>query len=423
MHYSLALLQGSPLADRLRLSESISAGALGVALGLTSATQLRAPLLPVGPGEVLLVFWLVGATLAFARRGLVTRTLLVQPVLLFWLSTLLALCAGWCAGIFLNVWDPASTRDAIAILLASAVVVLSVVQTESFARIWCAAGALSITLVLGLGGLLVLVGLGRPGFGPIASMYGFRFAGWAVNPNQASLAVSVVPFLAWEHSRYASTKSLRFCWRLVAFGAVVIGVATLSDALTLGWAAAAVCGGGVWWWKSTFTRTRFRSRKFLAVFGAPLLVAAAAVVIGPRLIAYVERAAETSYDEGGQGSDRVARWQHGIDAAGKSPVVGLGPGSYSGPFAAFQGEEAHNTPIDWMDATGVVGLLSLLAFWCWTALRIHASGRVHAALAFCALLVFSMFHFVLRQPVFWFFLLSLAAPLPARLTRVRVDVR
>ena len=65
-----------------------------------------------------------------------------------------------------------------------------------------------------------------------------------------------------------------------------------------------------------------------------------------------------------------------------------------------------------MDATGVVGLIALLSLWAWVAHRVHVSRRAGAGIALCALLVFSMFHFVLRQPVFWFFLLALASPLP-----------
>ena len=65
-----------------------------------------------------------------------------------------------------------------------------------------------------------------------------------------------------------------------------------------------------------------------------------------------------------------------------------------------------------MDATGVVGLIALLSLWAWVAHRVRVSQRAGAGIALCALIVFSMFHFVLRQPVFWFFLLALASPLP-----------
>ncbi len=372
---------------------------------------------------MLLFLWLVSATFSLVRNGKVVVTDLVRPIFAFWLVTLCALALGWCSGIYLNLWDPASLRDAIAVLLAAAVAGLSVVQPRSIDRIWTASGALAITLVLGLGSLLLLVGVGRPIVGPVSSMYGFRFAGWALNPNQAALAVSIVPFIAWEHRRASTHGLARAGWACISLGGLIIGVATLSDALMLGWGAAAATGLGIWWWKSTFVSTRSSLRKVIAVFGLPLLAAAGGVVLGPRLLEIAEEKAASSYDDGGQGSDRVARWQHGLDAATRSPVVGLGPGSYSGPFTAFQGEEAHNTPIDWMDATGVVGLLALLALWAWVALRVLHSNRAGAGIALCGLLIFSMFHFVLRQPVFWFFLLSLAAPLPVFIARRRAGVR
>lgn len=350
-------------------------------------------------------------------------TELVRPTVLFWLVTLCALSLGWCAGIYLELWDPAALRDAIAIVLAAAVASLSVVQPKSIERIWTASGALAITLVLGLGVLLLLAGLGRPIVGPVSSMYGFRFAGWALNPNQTALAISIVPFIAWEHRRGASGPLGRLGWGMVAVAGIGIGIATLSDGLTLGWAAAAALSVSLWWWRTTFSLARTTLRKVVAVFGVPLLAAAALIVFGPRLMEIVDEKATSSYDAGGQGSDRVARWQHGIDAAARSPILGLGPGSYSGPFAAFQGEEAHNTPIDWMDASGVIGVVALLALWFWVAYRVRLSGRKGAGIALTALLTFSMFHFVLRQPVFWFFLLTLAAPMPPAIVRRHVGVR
>lgn len=416
---------GHLLADCLRNSEHLGALALGTALGLTSATQLRAPLLPVGPGEVLLLLWLAGSVFALVRGGRIVVTELVRPIVAFWLFTLGALALGWCCGIYLNLWDPGSTRDAIAVVLAAAVASVSTVQPKSVQRIWVASGALAITLVLGLGFLLAMVGLGKPVVGPVTSMYGFRFAGWALNPNQAALAVTIVPFVAWEHGRLAHSARARVAWTLVAIGGFGIGIATLSDALVLGWGAAAAIATGLWWWRTTFLLSPSRWRKLMAVFGIPLLAAAGLAVIGPRLMEIAEEKATSSYDDGGQGSDRVARWAHGIDAAARSPIVGLGPGSYSGPFKAFEGEEAHNTLIDWLDATGIVGLAALLALWGWVGFRVRVSGRAGAGAAFCGLIVFSMFHFVLRQPVFWFFLVILAAPLPLplRVAHRRAGVR
>ena len=394
------------------MAESSSSIALGLALGLTSATQLRAPFLPVGPGEVLLAMWLCAALVSLARQRQFETNPLVKPFLVFWLLTLAALALGWCSGLYLNVWDNASTRDAFAVLLAAGVVMVSSVQRRAAQRLWLASGALSVTLVVGLGVLLALSTMGRPVLGPINSLYGFRFAGWALNPNQTALAVSVVPFFAIERRNACEGRVSRLGWTVVALVALVVGIATLSDALMLGWGVAAAIIGGKWWALTTFVPGNSRSAKRIAIFAVPLVVVGAIIAAGPRIIQLSEATAESSYQSNGQGADRVARWKHGLDAAARAPVFGLGPGSYSGPFSSFQGEEAHNTPIDWLDSTGVVGLLALLGLWSWVAWRVASMKRKGAGIALSALLSFAMFHFVLRQPVFWFLLLALAASPP-----------
>jgi hypothetical protein len=107
-------------------------------------------------------------------------------------------------------------------------------------------------------------------------------------------------------------------------------------------------------------------------------------------------------------SVRMALWKHGLGAISKSPIVGFGPGHFSGLDSSFQNDEAHNTLIDWGTDTGIVGVAALIA---WLAVIIRQSWRIGSGVALAGILAaiaFSQFHFVLRQPIFLIGLLVLA---------------
>jgi O-antigen ligase len=124
----------------------------------------------------------------------------------------------------------------------------------------------------------------------------------------------------------------------------------------------------------------------------------------------LEEGAAGIYAESGQGDLRLMLWQHGLQALGASPLVGLGPGSHSGYTGPFQDFEAHNTYIDWASSTGLAGLVAFALLLVWTARRTGGDARLLAALL--ALLVVSVFGFYMRHPTFWFYLAAIALANP-----------
>lgn len=95
---------------------------------------------------------------------------------------------------------------------------------------------------------------------------------------------------------------------------------------------------------------------------------------------------------------------NGIDAwlsSGLGTIFGFGAGSFSGMSAPFQGSEVHNTAIDALTIGGFPMLFSVYLFpvsaW-WLAYR---QGRILIFSALSSLIVFSFFHYVARQPVYW----------------------
>jgi O-antigen ligase len=103
-----------------------------------------------------------------------------------------------------------------------------------------------------------------------------------------------------------------------------------------------------------------------------------------------------------QGSDRFILWFNGVESIKDSPLLGNGPGAHSGFYGPFEGVEAHNTFIDMLSQVGLIGTI---VFFIFTFYLYHKGSLVDNASSFFIIIVlfsFSFFHFVLRQPLFWF---------------------
>jgi O-antigen ligase len=131
-------------------------------------------------------------------------------------------------------------------------------------------------------------------------------------------------------------------------------------------------------------------------------------VFGVQICHRVEDKMIAIYDVGSQGSMRIALWRHGIEAMIESPLIGLGPGFYSGVAAPFAGAEAHNSLIDWSASVGLVGLTAYLLLAGWLFAGLWRSGDAALVAAFVSLFTISLFHYTFRHPVFWFVLVFLA---------------
>lgn len=396
----------------LPLVERAAVWLLGAGTAWTTATQLRAGGV-LGLGELVLAGAIGLAALEVLARGSVAWTPLLGATAAFWGTSFVLLVGGWVVGLWTDVWQLAAGRDLIALLLAALVMLAFLQAPRLERRARAVTWVLLATLVPPIVALGVLTLTGRPQVGPVNALYEeLRFTGWATNPNQIALAVVALPLLGLRllpHVRGLRRAALV----TLLVGTLVVGAATFSDALALAWAITAALLGVLLWLRLLASRRSVAARA-LAALGVPLVVLAGAVAFGPTLVVVGERFAAASYREGGQGSDRLARWRNALDAAETSPLVGLGPGAYSGPIAAFQGQEVHNTPLDWMLSTGLLGLLAYAGLVAWVVAVCAAGRDSHAIVGVIALLVFTTFHYALRQPVFWMQLLLLAAPHAAR---------
>jgi O-antigen ligase len=132
----------------------------------------------------------------------------------------------------------------------------------------------------------------------------------------------------------------------------------------------------------------------------------AGISVAQRLAADAELAAQRIYDDGRQGAERLRAWEGGLRVIQSSPLFGRGPGAHSDSDTSSIVLEAHNTFVDWGASTGIVGLSAYLALVTWILILVWNSGRSALFAAVIALLAFSMFGYVLRQPIYWFYLLG-----------------
>jgi hypothetical protein len=87
-------------------------------------------------------------------------------------------------------------------------------------------------------------------------------------------------------------------------------------------------------------------------------------------------------------------------------MLGLGPGPHltkkvwkEAPPHKF---ESHNTPLELFVQGGLLAVLAIVSLYA-SLLLATTRAKLPALVALsCAVVVFSMFHFIIRHPIFWF---------------------
>ena len=380
-------------------------GLLVAGLLLTSAIKLRLPALPLGPGELLLIIWLALASCrCWSRRNWPGGEGQVVPFALFWLTALSATGLGAFVAQIVGIGgeEPAG-RDFVALTLDAAfsLVLAGELRRSDPRRL---AVRYARWAMLFFGGLL-LVAVVRRRLGPFDLWYELvRFTALATNPNQIALFLAPAPFFLLEDRADRPLGSRRPPVLLAVSVIVLVGVATGSDALALSW----IAGGGAvagWLWLRAMLHVHERpTTPFLGGLLPPLIFVVSLVLWGELLYDKAEQALSSTINEGGQASDRFSLWINGVRAFSYSPVVGWGPGAHSGVNAPFSGMECHNTFVDWLTVSGTLGELALVGLLLWVLAKAVRARTVALSTGVVVLMSFSSFHYVLRQPVFWFYL-------------------
>lgn len=386
-------------------------------------TELRWPGLPVGPAECGLVVLGLGILVSFHDR--IVLTLLRYRVLVaFWGGLLVIMAAGalmsWQAGRLSTGW----LHDLLALLFAfGTTFILLLLVADSTARVRAVGraivgAALAVSL---LGFLLLLLDhvLQTRSFSSALAANSFwpgRFNAWAADPNQWAflllVAVMLIALLT-QYSRATLPVLMVTIWLLleVRSDAALAGLAVFVAAFALltVWRAPQrrrmalglliiACSLPV---AFKFLTATYPPSPVLRVVGALAGVAPDARMLrkGEHL-----RSMGTLYI--GQGPNKLEQrmllWRHSLEAWWHSPLVGLGPGAYSGVERPFQNVESHNLFVQILVNSGLAGVLAGVSLIAWLLIRLwpNPEGVLWIA-ALLGVLAQGMGQYMMRHPVFW----------------------
>jgi O-antigen ligase len=375
----------------------------------TSAFQLRLGGLPLGPGEILMVLWWMLAGTVLLRPERMRPGPAAPATVVCWTFALAAVGIGALWG----QWQGRAGMDgagrdllAIVFVFLFSLSLAALLPAGAAGRL---AARTSIALAVFLGALLV-AGLAVRTIGPFDLWYmRVRFVGLATNPNQLALFVAAAPFLLLQRLGELPEGARRWPLQVAIATLIAVGIATTSDALAFSWLA---CAGLVAAWVWTRALLRKHRSALVPLFGGillPALIVTAVVLFGIPAYAKAERAVLAIIEVGSQASVRLALWTHGFEAFAQSPWVGWGPGAHSGVLRPFQNTECHNTYCDWLTVAGLMGAVPLFGLVAYAVYRAVATSRYLLAIGLLAVASFAVFHYILRQPMFWFYVIVVLA--------------
>jgi hypothetical protein len=383
-----------------------------LALGMViyPGTQLRLRGIPLGPGEVLLVIWLLTVMVIriYQPKFTVTRTLVA--VVTFWLIVIFSEAVGMIVGLVVELFhDWSEVRaDVIAYLL---IICLSLAMSNEFVDADRRRRMTWLVTVLGAVSLSLqaLGGYGFPNPPGVDPWYFYRLRGWAHDPNQLGLFAAVITLLAiclLETTRYRLGRATA----AVCIGiSIVVGYMTDSDTYKV----CILVATAVFLVRKSLNALRAAPRGLtmqgaaavLSLICLPLATLAIAP-FGSLLREQVVGEADFVYAKDNQGDARIALWLEAADKAMASGMLGMGPGphltekSYKEPPP--HKFEAHNTPLQLLTQGGFLAMFAFVGL-LFVAFQATWRARLPGATALvCGLIAFTMFHFVARHPIFWF---------------------
>jgi O-Antigen ligase len=405
---------------------------LALGILLSTASQLRPTGAPIGPGEICLVIWIV---LMIGREVIQLDprfTPALSRLVLFWLLFAVAQSIGTLAGFAIGDVHDSSLfmHDVMAYPLLATISMLSVVGPDAGSRLnrvaWFLVTLGSVTLGLQVAQAWELVSMGS-----IDPWYWDRLRGWSENPNQLAILCAVLGLLSLHLADVAASTPARIAAVGGAVLPIYVGRLTKSDTFGL----VLVAAGPIF--IALKLRTRLLSHQprltvslafaWIGILALPPLLVSAAP-FGYSLAVEAQELAGDMAKGDQQDTEKTAQirlqaWQQAIDRGLESGMLGLGPGPHL-PIPAWiragrqnpseepnyierpdingtPNFEAHNTLLDIFTQGGLLAVLGLIWLVATTFLLTYRAKLNGLTTLLCGLTIFSIFHLIIRQPIFW----------------------
>ena len=368
-----------------------------------SFTQLRFSTLPIGFGE--LSFLLLGIIVIIkflsSNKTKVMNDVFSNIFLLFWIFTFILLAVSYIWAHLFDIHDSSTNviHDVLAYGFVFYIVLIMHILIKYEKIDFSLLMSQMIYYLVPIYGLLLSFTVFFGDYFGITLTFTnmVRFTGLSKNPNQLALVFVIIPFILMY---YMNNKN-RYLYKgyVVPFLmlSVIIGYLIESKALLLAWAISLAF---ILYYRLYFNEFK----KFRIVLNIIfLIILLLPFVYFDEVFAVLFRLGTSSFFQ------RVELWSNALELIKSSPIIGFGPGAHvsslvdSDIYAGIYWE-AHNTFLDFTLQTGLLGLSLYLYLLYKIGRRLFNTGNKYLLGAFMALILFSTFHFVLRQPIFWFYL-------------------
>ncbi len=405
---------------------------LALGLLLSTASQLRPNGVPIGPGEICLVIW-IALMLGGMQDLLRSRmTPALSRMFVFWVLFTISLCLGSAMAFAISdVHDPdLFIHDILAYPLLAAVSFLSTVEPQAGCHIHRAAWFLTLFSTVFFGVQLALAWdfVVIPNIDP---WYWDRLRGLSENPNQLAIFCALITFLSIHFAEHAVGLRRKIVAVSCSILSMYVGRLTKSDTFGVILVSGLLLFAALKlrsWLLTSKRSIPFRSAAAGVIVVTLPIIAATALLFAnlievEALDVAKEMAKGTRQETSETANIRLQSWGRAIDRGIESGMLGLGPGPHieiPPVLVAARREapepkyiehpqvngtpnfEAHNTFLDLFTQGGLIAVLSftwLIA----TAFRsVYRSNLDALTLVVWSITVLSIFHLIVRHPLFWF---------------------
>lgn len=368
-----------------------------VAVFFTLFTKLRFFNLPIGVGEILIVFLFIIVIINILKNK--KFNLYFNNVLtIFWMISFILLIIGYLSFSYLQ--SEVSTISAILhdvlayiFIYFFILIIITLSNKLSFEIIMEKFTYLFLIFYTLLLTLAFCFNIDYFMYADFSRWEGFRFSGLSKNPNQLALSITIIPFLVYYFCKKEGSIIFNRESKLFLLLVFILVLVIRSDALYI----SIFCGFLI------FAILKLSSKnKILLLYILVSVFLFFVILYKLEYMPILEKINLIQYKAG----IRFELANNSLDIIKESYFIGLGPGPHSlkvvnGTPALY---EAHNTYIDWMSQTGILGLVIFLFMLFKIIKGLFLSKEYLLFGALVSLLVFSYFHMVLRQPIFWFYL-------------------